>query len=66
MRTEDVTADAPVRVRSAPGYEIAKITPERRAVETYAPKTKTLEPLRELGFTAGVIAPAKGILLLHA
>src|SRR5262249_53378947 len=28
----------------------------------YSPKEKTLEPLREAGFTAGAIAPAKGIL----
>src|SRR5439155_11207927 len=45
-----------------PGYELAKITPEHRAVRDYSPKEKTLEPLRELGFTAGVVAPAKGIL----
>jgi len=44
-----------------PGYEVARITPEYRAVRDYAPKVKTLAPLRELGFTAGVIAPAKGI-----
>src|SRR5439155_11404663 len=40
-----------------PGYEVAKITPEHRAVRDYSPKDKTLAPLRELGFTAGVIAP---------
>ena len=48
--------------KPGPGYEIAKITPEHRAVRDYSPKEKTLEPLRELGFTAGVIAPAKGII----
>src|SRR5262249_45675646 len=47
---------------AAPGYEVAKITPDYRSVRDYAPQTKTLEPLRELGFTAGVIAPAKGII----
>src|SRR2546428_326494 len=45
-----------------PGYEVAKITPEHRAVRDYSPKDKTLAPLRELGFTAGVIAPGKGII----
>jgi len=32
-----------------PGYEVAKITPEHRAVRDYSPSEKTLEPLRELG-----------------
>ena len=45
-----------------PGSEIIKITPEHRAVRDYSPKEKTLAPLRELGFTAAVIAPAKGII----
>ena len=50
------------RGNSGPGYEVSKITPEVRAVETYSPNAKTLESLRELGFTAGVVAPTKGIL----
>ncbi len=45
-----------------PGHEVSRITPEHRAVRDYSPKDKTLEPLRELGFTTGVIAPAKGII----
>jgi imidazolonepropionase-like amidohydrolase len=45
-----------------PGYEIARITPEQRAVNAYSPNGKTLTPLRELGFTAGIIAPANGII----
>ncbi len=45
-----------------PGYEVAKITPEHRAVRDYSPSEKTLEPLRELGFTSGVIAPAEGVI----
>ena len=44
-----------------PGYAVARITPEDRAVRNYSPKDKTLAPLRALGFTAGVIAPARGI-----
>jgi imidazolonepropionase-like amidohydrolase len=49
------------RGKPGPGYQVAKITPEYRAVRDYSPKTKVLAPLRELGFTAGVIAPGKGI-----
>ncbi len=45
-----------------PGADVAKIRPEYRAVRDYSPRNKTLAPLRELGFTAGVVAPAKGIL----
>jgi imidazolonepropionase-like amidohydrolase len=49
------------RGKPGPGYEVSKITPEYRAVRDYSPSEKTLGPLRELGFTAGVIAPGKGI-----
>jgi len=52
----------PDRGRPGPGYEVARVTPERRAVEQYSPKDKTLAPLRELGFTAGSLAPASGII----
>jgi imidazolonepropionase-like amidohydrolase len=45
-----------------PGYEIAKITPEYRAVRDYSPQDKTLQPLREIGFTAGLVVPGKGII----
>src|SRR5258708_15113013 len=45
-----------------PGYEVAKITPEHRAVRDYSPSAKMLDPLRELGFTAGVVAPAEGVI----
>src|SRR5262249_22101852 len=48
--------------KTGPGYEIARITPEYRAVREYSPKDKTLQPLRELGFTAGVVVPEKGII----
>jgi imidazolonepropionase-like amidohydrolase len=47
---------------AGPGYEVAKITPEFRAVREYAPKEKTVGPLRELGFTAGAVVPGKGII----
>jgi imidazolonepropionase-like amidohydrolase len=45
-----------------PGAEVARIMPERRAVRDYSPNEKTLEPLRALGFTAGVIVPSRGII----
>ncbi len=44
------------------GYENSRVTPERRAMQSYSPREKTLAPLRELGFTAGVVAPANGII----
>ena len=47
---------------AVPGYEVARITPEYRAVRDYSPTEKMLAPLREAGFTAGVIAPAKGVI----
>lgn len=45
-----------------PGYAVAGITPERQVVLGYSPKPTTLAPLRALGFTAGLIAPARGII----
>jgi imidazolonepropionase-like amidohydrolase len=47
---------------SSPGYEIARITPQYRAVRAYSPNAKKLEPLRELGFTAGLVVPSRGII----
>jgi len=44
-----------------PGYEVSKVTPEIRAVRSYTPNKKTIDPLRELGFTTAVVAPARGI-----
>jgi hypothetical protein len=45
-----------------PGYEIARVTPEYRAVRDYSPKDKTLAPMREIGFTTALLAPGKGII----
>jgi imidazolonepropionase-like amidohydrolase len=56
-----VAPQRPERDRG-PGYAVAKITPEYRAARDYSPKEKTVSPLRELGFTAGLIAPSKGII----
>jgi imidazolonepropionase-like amidohydrolase len=50
------------RGSAGPGYEVAKMTPQHRAVRDYSPRDKTLTSLREIGFTAGVIAPGKGII----
>lgn len=44
-----------------PGSQIAKVTPEFRAVRGYSPDKRTIAPLRELGFTTAVIAPNRGI-----
>jgi len=45
-----------------PGYELARITPEKRAASDYSPNARALESLREVGFTAGSATPARGIL----
>jgi imidazolonepropionase-like amidohydrolase len=45
-----------------PGYEVARVTPEYRAVKDYSPDEKSLGPLREQGFTAGILVPNRGIL----
>lgn len=47
---------------AGPGYAVTGITPQRRMAAEYQPDRKTLEALRELGFTAGNVAPGKGIL----
>jgi imidazolonepropionase-like amidohydrolase len=43
-------------------YEINRITTEYRAGQHYSPDAKTIKPLRDLGFTAAVIAPQRGII----
>jgi len=45
-----------------PGAELPTLRPEHREVEDYAPKAKTLEGLRELGFTTANVVPSGGIL----
>ncbi|MBI3874836.1 MAG: hypothetical protein HY300_02500 [Verrucomicrobia bacterium] len=44
-----------------PGYELARITPEKRMAADYTPNTRALESLREIGFTAGNLTHARGI-----
>ena len=49
------------RGNPGPGYDVGKVTPDVRAVKDYTPQAKMLEGLRELGFTAGLVAPSRGI-----
>lgn len=44
-----------------PGPEINLVAPERRVADAYAPDSKLLEKLREIGFTAANVVPEKGI-----
>lgn len=46
---------------AGPGAPVAGVKPEYRLAQHYTPRTKELEPLRDLGFAAGVMAPANGI-----
>lgn len=48
------------RERAGPGYEVAQVTPENRAVRSLS-LDKAAPPLRELGFTAANVVPGKGI-----
>ena len=48
--------------RKGPGAELNTLRAEHREAEQYAPDTKSLETLRELGFTTANIVPARGIL----
>jgi len=45
-----------------PAHGIAEVTPERRMIEGLSPDPKELAALREMGFTAANVVPAKGIL----
>ncbi|MBI3853911.1 MAG: amidohydrolase family protein [Verrucomicrobia bacterium] len=45
-----------------PGSQISTLTPERRVAQSYSSDAKTLESMRELGFTTANVVPAKGIL----
>jgi imidazolonepropionase-like amidohydrolase len=47
---------------AGPGYGLADITPEFRVAAGYTPDAKTIESLRELGFTAANVVPTKGII----
>ena len=46
---------------SGPGASINTVTPERRVADSFAPDTKLLEKMRELGFTAANVVPERGI-----
>ena len=45
-----------------PGYEVSRVTPERRVAEHFSPDSKVLQTLRELGFTSANVVPEKGII----
>ncbi len=57
-----VESQEKVRLQPGAGYEVTSVTPQARVAAGYTPNAKTLETLRELGFTAGNIVPNKGIL----
>ena len=44
-----------------PGYEVPQVIPEARVARSFSADKKALESARELGFTAGNVVPAKGI-----
>lgn len=45
-----------------PGSLVSGITPEHRMSERWSPEPKSLEELRELGFTAANVVPTRGII----
>ena len=57
-----VESQEKVRTLPGAGYEVTSVTPQARVATGYTPNAKTLETLRELGFTAGNVVPNKGIL----
>lgn len=57
-----VDSQEKARLQPGAGYEVASVTPHARVAAGYTPAGKTLEGLRELGFTAGNVVPNKGIL----
>ena len=57
-----VESQEKVRLQPGAGYEVTSVTPQARVATGYTLNAKTLETLRELGFTAGNVVPNKGIL----
>ena len=69
--TEDLTAgtvrflgttSAERDAAEGPGYELARVTPERSVAKTYATDARANERMREIGFAAANFAPASGII----
>lgn len=56
-----VDSQEKARLQAGAGYEVTSVTPQARVAAGYTPAAKTLEGLRELGFTAGNVVPNKGI-----
>lgn len=57
-----VDSQEKARLQPGAGYEVTSVTPQARVAAGYTPVAKTLEGLRELGFTAGNVVPNKGII----
>ncbi len=57
-----VESQEKVRLQPGAGYEVASVVPQARVATGYTPNAKTLETLREIGFTAGNVVPNKGVL----
>ena len=47
---------------TGPGSGLSTMKPEHDVTEAFSPKPDTNQPLREQGFTAAVLTPAKGII----
>src|SRR5581483_3339378 len=56
-----VTHAEPEAGAEGPGYEVARVTPQHRAAQSFAPDTNSLAELRELGFTVANVTADKGI-----
>ena len=48
-------------IMEGPGYEVARVTPERRMVRSYTPDPKTIESMRQLGFAVANVTPNEGV-----
>jgi len=48
--------------RRGPGASSPEVTPELRVATAYTPRARTLSDLRQLGFTAAHVVPARGII----
>ena len=55
------TTENNAAAKSSPGAFWPGFTPEYRAARTYSPTTKNVAGLRELGFTAALVVPGRGI-----
>lgn len=47
---------------TGPGYEVARVTPEKRVAQTFSPEPRSLSAMREIGFTTANVVPERGII----